>query len=347
MAVCRAEEAPRVPAELEEIIGLARALPPEFSADLLLEAANRLGSRHRVKVRALLEDAFVLAERAREPLPRRAIPTAGPAERLLEEAFSKGLDRLSLQARAVRQMYGLDARLGAEYFARLPAPPAGPHSCADRMVWDSSPYWETAAQLKQTRLRGIVSPVEIGPAVKAMMALKLANTPAAAALLDDVARLGGDDRAFTATLRTAPRDLETLAIETARAGGDPAPVLRTLAGYLAHHLTGRRCADTLESSRTAASSFAWYYNDRLRVAGYLSPVELPLLRADEMQPESVVPAAEPAKQKWFDALDSPDLFDTQPLVWWVAAEKRLKSADGEVVAHPVLAAYAKLRAIRQ
>lgn len=350
-----AEDAPRVPPELEELAGLARALPPEFAADILMDVAQRLDSKHKVKQRAMLEDAFALADRASEPmrLQMAGLARPGSAEAIRQSALAKGLDRLSLQARAVRLLHAIDPKLGNEYFERLAAPPGAPLTCSDRMVWDSSAYWETAAALKRTDVRSVVSPLEIGPAVK--MLLSRANTAQATRFLEDVERLAGDDRAFTVTLQTAPRDLETLAIERAKAGGDPAPVLQSLARYLTRHLTGARCADTLEQSRTAAKSFVWYYNDRLRAAGYLSKAELPAIRDEDTEPSSVVPAEPaPAEPDWLkeyrelqsaspEAIANSKLFDSQPLVWWLVAEKLSRAADGAHSSNPVIAAYARSR----
>lgn len=352
-----AEEAPRLPPELEELAGLARSLPAEFAADILLDVASRLGTKHRHRIRTMLEDAFALAERSREPMPRRTATAQPPdsGDAILEAAYSRGLDRLSLTARAVRQMHVLDPELAARYFDRLPLPPSDAHTCRDRMVWGSAPYWEAAAALGRTDLRGIVSPLEISPAIKALISLNLVNTPAAARFLQDVERLDGDDRAFTATLRTASRDLETLAIETARAKADPGPVLRTLARYLTRHLTGRRCGDTLEQSRTEARAFAWYYNDRLRVAGYLSKSELPPIRDEDMEAGSVIPVeAADSKPAWMelyqalrtagaDGVPHSKLYEVQPLIWWLAAEPMLKQEGLMNSPHPVLATYARAR----
>lgn len=346
MAIATAED-PRLPPELHELAGLARALPPEFAADVMLQVADRLGAPHRNKKRELLEDAFVAAGNAREPMPRRPVMP----DPVLDAAYSQGLDRLTLQARAVRQMHGFDPKLALEYFQRLAQPPRDKLTCADRWVWDSSPYWETAAAIAAPDLRGVVSPLEIGPAAKAYRELK--RPPAE--LLTGIDRLSGDDRAFAYAARSAPRDLETLAIDAKRAGVDPAPVLDTLAGYLRRHLAAARCADTAENARVAAESFAVYFNTRLRTAGYLSARELLPIREDEIAPGPVIPVENGAwKPEWMDEyrkLTTADaieaahskLYDREPLVWWLAVKPLLQSGDWKQSSHLVLSTYARLR----
>ncbi|MDX1980786.1 MAG: hypothetical protein SFV51_10990 [Bryobacteraceae bacterium] len=353
MACAWAQE-PRLPPELEELAGLGRALPPEFAADVLLQVAGRLGAKHLTTRRELLEDAFVLAGRARLAMPRKSVVATAPesAEAILSAAYSQGLDTLSLQSRAVRQMHSFDAKLAAEYFARLADPPREPHTCADHMVWDSSPYWEAAEVVAPPALRAVVSPLEIGPAVKAHKALKRSASPD---LLAAIQTLSGDDRAFAHTVRTAPRDLETLAIDVKREGGDPAPMLEALASYLRRHVSGRRCADTLEHAGIAAQSFAGYYNTRLRAAGYLSEHELPPIREEEMAAGSAIPVetteAAPPWLEEFRKLRAADpsaaamskLYEQEPLVWWLAAKPMLGTDGLDRSSNLVLATYARLR----
>jgi hypothetical protein len=293
--------APRLSPETEHILGLSRAAPPEFAADVILTVIETGRVPDVKKRRELVEDAFVLAGYASQPHRRAALPGAPPGSRfaILNEAYARGLDALSLETRAVRDALHFDADLARELFARLPRLTAPPLTCDDTLVYDFSAFYETLTALanaapEQDRGRflapffeAINSPAEIGPAVKTLSEAKLTEGQFRAvveAFAGAVGRMSADDRSFSATMALAPRDLETLAILCKRKGAPSESVISALARYLVRHISAVRCADTLPQVTPSESAAVWVYNNRTRL---LAPTEPPPIREDELRPARI------------------------------------------------------------
>src|SRR5690349_19792924 len=93
-------EASQTPKQLAEA---GHALEPEFAAAALLRIADWRELRDREYRVALFEDAFRLAASAQNPLRLRYLGAAqDPLASILDRAYQRGLDTLSLQARAIR-----------------------------------------------------------------------------------------------------------------------------------------------------------------------------------------------------------------------------------------------------
>ncbi|MBI3683685.1 MAG: hypothetical protein HY235_25195 [Acidobacteria bacterium] len=302
----------------------------------------------------LLEDAFVLASRAREPWPRRTLPGAAPdsAEAVLAEAYKLELDALSLQTRALRALQA------PGWIERLSRPPGEPLTCADRLVWDTAAYWQTISELKLfPPPRSIVSPLEIQPAVEMIRQAEPKRIePLMHWLLDGLERLGEDDRAFSASIRNATRALEFLAMLCPDHGLPATPVLAALSRYLSRNLSAHRCQDTLEVTRPAASAVVSYFNERLRKPGHLGNAELPPIE-HELEPAAVLDRVPPEPHpKWLlqyrtlteapdhDAIADSKLQDEQPLVWFLLAKPFDRMPDSR---HAVMAAYSRLKALQR
>lgn len=297
-----AGEEPRLPPDVEEAIGLARSLPAELAADALIRIAQ-FPSLARTKRRTeLLEDAFVLAQRAREPrmlrLPVGAAPDTPDAVRV--RAVEGGLDSLSLQVRVLRALHRKD------WIERIvnEAPPL--LTCADVAYWDTSAYWELLADWKIDPPRPIGSPLEIRPVLEMIRKRDEAFERLSHWLLDGLEKLSADDRAFSLTLLTAPRDLENLAVLHGRKQLPASPVLNALSRYLTRHLSAPRCRAGFDSTQPAISGFVWYFNEKLRHgAETLAPI-----REEETRPASLI-----------------DADVAKPLAWWEEYQKLSKSTD--------------------
>src|ERR1041385_1453072 len=96
-----------VPKELQALVDEARALPPEFRADLLLRSATSPDVQDPAWERAIIEDAFLSGAQAPAPLPLRG-------------ALSD-FDGLTLQLRAVYAMMALSPAVARSMFAAIPA----------------------------------------------------------------------------------------------------------------------------------------------------------------------------------------------------------------------------------
>jgi len=107
VALLAAQEVDRPKQEVDrpkEVLGLidqSRALPPEFCADTLLKiAGSPLVSDAKWK-RELIEEAFRTAAHAQLPYRRRTGPYTD--ERSTHEAWTNGIEGLTLQTRAVKR----------------------------------------------------------------------------------------------------------------------------------------------------------------------------------------------------------------------------------------------------
>src|SRR5947209_12563666 len=144
---------PPRPAELEALVVDARALPPEFAADVLLRLVESGKITERAWQRELLEEAFRTAGGAQQPIKRRIAPGLNYAytrEDYEARAFGLNLDTMSLRLRAVNTMLKVDKRKARELFTELPTKlPLAPLTCDDVLVYDVSKFYETLTELAQ------------------------------------------------------------------------------------------------------------------------------------------------------------------------------------------------------
>jgi hypothetical protein len=138
----------KLPPDLERIVQLANATPPEFAADALLRvaAATKIDTRLRIE---LIDRAFHLAPGAqfRTPLIAAAV-SADTGSAMIAAASKLNLDALSLQTRAVRDMLGIDKHAARELFLEI-VQPAVVVAC-DQPQPDTSPLYDVLAAVANT-----------------------------------------------------------------------------------------------------------------------------------------------------------------------------------------------------
>ncbi len=240
---------PKYSAEVQNLLGLAYASPPEIAAHALLRIADSERVRERELKADLIEQAFRLASQARERAPRRHVPGHAVDTRsgYQERALRLELDALTLQSRAVRALLPLDAPKARRLFEEMP-PPAPPSlACEDPLVWDVSDYYQALAAVANRavknedragfvsgRLAPITSPSQVVPALRLLPAVSLEDderAAAAAALAGALDSIASDDRSFTfwlSDLRGERPDSDALR--------------EALARYISTRSAGRRCA---------------------------------------------------------------------------------------------------------
>ena len=105
-------EPAKLPEPFRSIDDLASIAPPEFAADALLRIVESGKLADRNARRELAERAFELAAAAKFPVRMTAVPgaTTDMESGSLSRAYALKLDVLSLQSRAVRDMYPALAR---------------------------------------------------------------------------------------------------------------------------------------------------------------------------------------------------------------------------------------------
>src|ERR1051326_5507406 len=140
---------PKLPQELEQLVQLANASPPEFAADALLRVASipKIDTRLR---KELIERAFHLAPGAqfRTPLTG-AGPLADTRSGMMVEAARLNLDTLTLQARAIRSMLELDKKAARDLFLEINQPVLD-RNCDQALVPNAGPLYDVLAAVVNT-----------------------------------------------------------------------------------------------------------------------------------------------------------------------------------------------------
>jgi len=215
-------EAPQLPEPYQTIAGLAYGAPPEFAADALLRIVEYGRLADKAQKRDLIEQAFRLAGSAKFPVRMTGIPgIADTRSGSLNQAYAFGLDALSLQSRAVRDMLPLDTAKGRELFLEIAPPTLAPLSCDDALVYDVSAYYEALEgvvnlaftpkeRAKQDHLSFLLdylgqaaSPAQIAPLVPVVESAGVTQAQREVLWAKLNGLLGGlqpDDRSFTASL---------------------------------------------------------------------------------------------------------------------------------------------------
>jgi hypothetical protein len=260
--------------ELVRIVEFARGVPPEFAAEALLRVAEAPFLIDRDWKRELIDEAFQNASHAREPLSKRnAIGSliAGTRASMIAQAGALGLDRLALQMRAVRDELAFDPAKARDMFATAGKPVPARTSCEDTVIDNVSPYFETLVRITDSgftaeeeakdvhvqsmaaELKKMTSPVEIGPAARAIVALPLRPPELevlVTAFAGAVQKISGDDRSFSASVATTDRDIEALARKVSDSGISTEALTSAYRQYLTQNLSGARCEDTVANPPT-------------------------------------------------------------------------------------------------
>jgi hypothetical protein len=274
--------------DLTEIVELAQGAPAEFSARALLRVANSPRLHDKAWKREILEKAFQNASAARNPIRKQIMEgpsSAGSLTAMTSQAAALGLDRLTLQTKAVAAMLPLDPKRAREFFLSIPQPRPSRLHCEDALLDDPSSYYATAAAIAaqafsiderkhdepilflNQRIQNITSPVEIAPAAALISSSKA--TPAQLKLLVSslaaaLQRMEGDDRSFAGSLPAVVRAVPDL-VDLARASNAGAAILtEAYRQFLIRNLTGPRCAESAEKwQQDAVASAVSSFNSRL------------------------------------------------------------------------------------
>ncbi len=209
--------------EFAAIEEAADSVPPGYGAYALLGIADSPKLSDREWRRELIEKAFDRAAAAEPALPHEVMPGVMRG-RVLRRAQGErlGLDRLSLQAAAVRAMARLDRRHARELFERIPAPRAAPLGCADAAWEKTSPYYVAAQAVLDPKdheqfnellalVQRVQSPLEIAPALKLIRGSgaggeqRVILLQAIGAILETLA---ADDRSFMSALYDADAEVK-------------------------------------------------------------------------------------------------------------------------------------------
>lgn len=301
--------------DVDELILLARAVPPEIAADTLIKLATgrtQLSAKARL---ALLDEAWALADNVQERLKRHLVPGVDPDSRAgwLSRAFLLDLDRLSLKSRV---LIGLVRDQPARARDTLPTIsldiPA--LTCRDDLAYDVAAYY-LAAQIiarqaftpaarargdhvvfLENLIYGIRSPAQVPPIATLLIGLdsrdELARLTGVFAIM--LRGVHGDDRAFSYTMSWHPLSdiIEKLALQCKARGVQPDGLLDAYRSYLVRHLSQRRCG-SIDGSRLPGVDAVERFNSTLRRAGFASVSELLPITAAESKPLDVESTSQP------------------------------------------------------
>lgn len=134
----------KLPEPLHSLSDLAAAAPPEFGADALLRIVESGRVTDRNTSRALVEQAFQTAASAKFPVRMQAIHSAMTDTEAgsLDQAYALGLDVLSLESRAVRDMLPLDPAKARDLFGQIATPALAPLTCDDALFYQPDAYYQ-------------------------------------------------------------------------------------------------------------------------------------------------------------------------------------------------------------
>jgi hypothetical protein len=234
----------------------ARALPPEFGADLLLKVAE--GKVDAAWRRELVEEAFVLAARAPDEYPTRGGLHTDTRAHMTSSLF--GLDSLTLRLQTVRLTLPMDPERGAGMFTAITLPALPPLGCDANQVPDLEGYYKVLELVYQkgfsakqrerheprhllnAAIAGMHSPAQVEPLGKVLLSVEGERQELVDAFAGALSQVAPSDRVFA----RHSRSLLGIVYEAKRKNVDVGPLLRGLHGYLAVHLSGSRCTPNLK-----------------------------------------------------------------------------------------------------
>jgi len=265
--------------DTRQLVDEARALPAEFSADILLRLADSRVIQDPVWKRQLIEEAFRAAANAQ--LPYRKTGDATTDSRASRAYWENNLEGLTLQTRAVEAMLALDAQRARALFQAIPNPEIPVLSCREPGAPILSAYYQTASNVLARAftaeqrekmehlqfLKDIVgrmrSPAHVTPTTRLIFTAPLTSeerTQLVTAFSNMLPSIQGSARVFgAATFQMLPVSAPVrlpAGINPARpmldapAGQLPAPVVEVapqlvpaMRAFIVKHVNGPRCSE--------------------------------------------------------------------------------------------------------
>ncbi|MCZ2148900.1 MAG: hypothetical protein LC126_14125 [Bryobacterales bacterium] len=250
---------------MEDIAGMAYGMPPEFGADVLLRLAELAPARKR---RELLDSAFLLAGRVRQPLaPWKYIGRNGDTRAGYQEyASDLHIDRLSLSVRAAAAMAAIDKSRAIEMFLEIQKPQSNAGGCKAPLVPNASIYYDELGKLAAARgtltkpqsedldllLDRAIASISVTPDVLAAARMLIASNSGRdrmqaflGGLAGAMLRVDGDFRSFVTLTSQGIDVFYTLLQRAQRNGIDTRPFAHALRQYIVTNLKSPPCPDLL------------------------------------------------------------------------------------------------------
>jgi hypothetical protein len=255
------------PIEILNVSNEAKALPPEFAADLLLRLTKSPKVKDPAWKREMLEDAFRLSSKGEQNVKRDyAGSIRDSQEGYRSLSLSLKLDVLSLQSRAITAMLAIDKKRAREMFSEVPDLKVPTLTCGDALVPDVTDFYAVMQRIAQETftpdevrdgvqlsflqryVSGMTSPTQVGPITKAISQLDL--SPLHMNILlhsfsEALKKISGDFRTFSLSMArdSLSRGFNELAEVSARKGVPTEELLQSLRAYLLKSFAATQCAD--------------------------------------------------------------------------------------------------------
>jgi len=312
-----AQERPKATPDVQALVDMAPAAPPELAADILLELVERGRITSREQRLEIIEQAFQLAAQAKFPYLEsaavsRALHTdSGPGIRYV--GLAKGLSTMGLRCRAVRAALRIDKAKALELFRQIAVGPFPPLSCDDPLAPALSEYYNVLEEVasnayspkdrKEGRhfeliaeaVQNITIPRQLAPVAKLLTTFPLPpdremEFPGAYAAA--LKRIDADPRSFGSVGTELGSAIVNLAKKAKADGISTIPLADALRAYLTRHLTGALCA---EAANPTGGSLSMRQLVEVHFNGELIPLaaaaELTPLKLDELKPKSILGGA--------------------------------------------------------
>jgi acetyl esterase/lipase len=304
-------------AEIEALIGLARAAPPEFAADSLLRIAESNRVKDRAKKIELIEDAYRFAADAQNPLPKEYpnLHSINSREDFLGGVYESNMDTLSLRSRAAKAMIEFDRERAMSMFMEIPRPQLPGCKCTEALIPEATLYYEALKailqdgfsptqlqeeadlQLLTSHLDEFNSPMQIAPLAEAITQMK--PTAAQFEMLlshftSSLVKLTTDDRSFSYSLKDGQPNFSFVLkdlLKTAKTNGVRTDeTLEALRNYLVRHLTATRCKDNLPEYLPPTRSVVnvTWFNDLIKDASTKGEKAIAPINIADLKPSSVL-----------------------------------------------------------
>ena len=300
-------------AEIETFINYAQSVPPEFTADLLIQLVESGQIKDAKRKRELLVEAFYAAAKAREPAHLNGIPATPVDTRAgyRVNAARSGLDALSLQCRAIRALVALSKKKARLLFDEIKFK-LEPLNCSDAFIQDGGEFFNTLLVVARTtfsaeemqrsehvsfvenHLSKLNSPDEVEAAAKILISLPTTDLELMAlgrALTASLKRIASDYRSFSGSRSFPGNSLREIVLMFNSRGLSSDDLLESYRTFVVNQLSGSRCADTgaTNEQQRFESGLVGYFNNSV---GLLAYKKLTPISDDEIKPAKLDGRAE-------------------------------------------------------
>lgn len=269
---------PTAQQDLQTVIETTQALDPAFAADLKLQIAvsNLLSRSQRA---TLIEEAFEASQLVSEPLPMSLGVVTRPAESIFDTqaaAYRLGLDRLSLQTRAVNAKLTNDPKGAMTTWGRVQMPELPRAACGDALVVDLFDYYDTTLRaargdavttVLESTIASMRHAAQIAPIARLLANVEIHSVDYSLLVLRfgiALDQIQASDRDFVSSVvGRADLFVQVLAVANRMdAGGQSSlPLLASTRRYLLRHLNGHRCGESEVMPVQSGAALIKRFND--------------------------------------------------------------------------------------